>query len=59
MVISFLIATLVLFVLSLGISLLVIAINAKNPDFKIGAQVVNVFISLIMITWNILAIISL
>lgn len=60
MITGFLIATLVLFILNLALSLLTISVNAADPDNKVPVvSIVSVFINLIMITWNILALISL
>lgn len=60
MITGFLIATLVLFILNLALSLLTISVNSADPDNKVPVvSIVSVFINLIMITWNILALISL
>ena len=59
MVTAFLITTLVLFTLNLGISLILIALKAATDDGTIISNIIGVVVSLIMITWNIFALVSL
>lgn len=60
MLTAFLIATLVIFVINLGIALLTVAVVVANDTKTFPLiPVVNVFVCLIMITWNIIALTSL
>ncbi len=59
---AFLIATIVYFVLSLGLGLIQIAIsagsNSKMSASAIGASAINIIISLVFITWSIILLAS-
>lgn len=60
MLTAFLITTLVIFIMNLALALLTIAVAAADPS-KVATpliSVINVFLCLIMITWNIFAILS-
>lgn len=57
-VLSFLIGTLVVFIINLFLTLIVFAANATKQQINIF-YIINIFIALAMITWNILAIVSL
>lgn len=58
MVIGFLIATLVIFVLNIILNLLTLGIYISNGEStKVSQAAVSIFIYLLLVTWNILAII--
>jgi hypothetical protein len=58
MILSFLIATLVIFSFNLIISLLAIGVSIQIQQVSL-IHLINVVIALIMISWNIVALISL
>lgn len=57
---AFIIATLVYFVLSLGLSLISLTINVRKEDSvaAVGANAINILISLGFITWSIILLAS-
>jgi hypothetical protein len=58
MVLSFLIASLIIFIINLTFSLVSVAASAPNNGINIY-QITTIFVILIMMTWNIFAIVSL
>ena len=58
MVISFLIATLIIFTINLMLSIFTIGVNAAKES-GVVIPAINTLAALIMITWNIIVIVSL
>jgi hypothetical protein len=58
MIIGFLIATLIIFIINLSLSLVVIALSVQIGNITL-IHLISVVVSLVMISWNILAIASL
>jgi hypothetical protein len=58
MITAFLITTLVFFSLSLLLSMLVVGFTAASNQKTPVAQVINIFILLCLITWNIVVLVS-
>jgi len=58
MILSFLIATLVVFIMNLFFTLIALGASAAKQQLNI-LYIVNIFLILLMITWNILALVSL
>ena len=59
MVTSFLIATLIIFILNLVLSLISFGVSISQDEPKIGNFAIFILMILIFLTWNIFALISL
>lgn len=58
MILAFLITTLILFILNLSLNIATVAIDKSNSNTSSISTVIAIFITLLIITWNIFSIIS-
>jgi hypothetical protein len=59
MIIGFLIATLIIFTINLVVNVLVIGLTFSEEESIAPVTLINIVITLLILTWNIIAIITL